>query len=809
MSNFIALTCPRCGGELYEKNGKYKCTCCDRSYERESTENIADKMKAVLGEQKQEAVANLRQRLWEEVHKKYVSNANVSEICSGILNYLPNDFYAGFYHATCSEQKNALSDFFENVNLDDWCEDIPEICDYLITALRPEWTICLSGIIEWFKNRDDLENYNKYRTQYEREYDSLEDGVFTPSLHRDVFMCYSSKDMGAVDKLVCELENEGITCFVAARNLRHGAGSVDSYHDAIHTAIKNCKIVLFVSSVNSRSLKCEATSELSYIEEKRPDMPRVEFLLQNYKNFKSEQNVKDFFKGLEYCVSVDDTVKRVIKMLKQPKAEEEAKRKAEEEAKLKAEEAKRRREEAKRQREEAKRKAEREILRAKNRKRNIAIAKRAMLVVGIILLLGGICFGIVTWVRACNKPNTATVDGITYEFSESDCAVVGYDENTIGDKVEILDTYNGLPVVDIAENAFKDCDKLVEITIPNSITKINAKAFSGCTNLNNITVNASNKYYRTIDGSLYSKDGKRLVVFAKAKTVELADGCNAIGDYAFSGMDADSITLPEGIVNIGNYSFDNCTLIESITLSSTVATIGDYAFNDCDLLNKIIIPSSVNRLSNMAFLGCNWLNTIEVSEDNATYKSVDGILYSKDGRKLVCYPKGKIALTYNIPEGVTAIADYAFSGNENITEIVIPDSVTSDINSTIFGGCKNLQTLVIGNGVTAIRELGLARLSNLENVTVGSGVTTIESYAFEDCASLKSIVIPIGVTTVGECIFFGNKDIEVYCEAQAGSFWNGYAPDGWDFDWDVVRYETGCCGARETYFVNYHWGYVE
>ncbi len=322
--SFTELTCPRCGGELQPRGDTYKCNCCGKTFEKEQTINVADELRAVLNEQKLEAVANLRQRLWKETHKKYIENKNVGELSSGILNYLPDDFYAGFYYATCSKQKNALSEFFEDKDLDEWAEDIPDLCDYLITGLLPEWSICLSGIIEWFKDRDDLKNYNIYRTKFEKQYDDVEEGVFTPSIHRDVFICYSSKDMGAVDKLVSELEAENISCFVAARNLRHGAGSVDNYLNAIHTAIANCKIVLFISSANSRNVKCEAIDELSYIETNRPDMPRVEYLLQQYRGYRIEQNVKDFFKGLEYCVSLDDTVKRVIKTLKQPKVDKQA-----------------------------------------------------------------------------------------------------------------------------------------------------------------------------------------------------------------------------------------------------------------------------------------------------------------------------------------------------------------------------------------------------------------------------------------------------------------------------------------------------
>ena len=123
-----------------------------------------------------------------------------------------------------------------------------------------------------------------------------------------------------------------------------------------------------------------------------------------------------------------------------------------------------------------------------------------------------------------------------------------------------------------------------------------------------------------------------------------------------------------------------------------VTGIGEKAFYVCINLTSITIPDSVTSIGDDAFSGCSSLTSIIVSNNNQNYMSIDGNLYSKDGKTLIKYPKGKKDTSFNIPDGVTSIGKRAFYGCRGLTSIVIPNSVTS-IGYEAFYGCSNLETV--------------------------------------------------------------------------------------------------------------------
>ena len=221
---------------------------------------------------------------------------------------------------------------------------------------------------------------------------------------------------------------------------------------------------------------------------------------------------------------------------------------------------------------------------------------------------------------------------------------------------------------------FFSCTRLVRITIPESVTSIGNHAFRECISLTNIEVSESNSTYKDIEGNLYSKDQKTLISYAIGKTTA-------------------NFEIPEG-----------------------VTSIEINAFRDCTSLTRVTIPSSVISIGSYAFYGCKSLTNIEVSESNNTYKDIDGILYSKDGKTLIQYAIGKTNISFDFPEGVTSIASHAFNNCSALTSITIPDSVTI-IYADTFQNC-----------------------SALTSVTIGDNITIIGSYAFRSCTSLAEII---------------------------------------------------------------------
>jgi hypothetical protein len=152
----------------------------------------------------------------------------------------------------------------------------------------------------------------------------------------------------------------------------------------------------------------------------------------------------------------------------------------------------------------------------------------------------------------------------------------------------------------------------------------------------------------------------------------------------------------------------------------------------------VTIGNSVTSIGSYAFRGCEGLTSVNVSENNSAYKSIDGNLYSKDGKTLIQYAISKTDTSFTIPDGVTSIGNFAFEDCTSLTSVTIPDSVTS-IGNFAFYYCTSLTSVTIGNGVTSIGSHAFSDCSSLTSVTIGNGVTSIGNNAFFDCSSLSII----------------------------------------------------------------------
>ncbi len=317
-------------------------------------------------------------------------------------------------------------------------------------------------------------------------------------------------------------------------------------------------------------------------------------------------------------------------------------------------------------------------------------------------------------------------------------------------------------VISIGDFAFYDCDSLTEVVIPNSVTSIGDLAFYYCKSLVKIEVMPNNQYYMSKDGNLYSKDGKTIIQYAIGKqdksftipagvtSIKSAfSGCNSlteivipdsvisigdyafnfcksltevvipnsvtsIGDYAFS--DCESLTevvIPDSVTSIGDRAFYDCYSLTEIVIPDSVTSIGEEAFSGCCLLTEVVIPDSVTSIGEKAFISCSRLTKIQVMPNNQCYMSKDGNLYSKDGKTIIQYARGKQDKSFTIPAGVTSIGEYAFYFCTSLTEVVIPDSVTS-IGEYAFNFCKSLTEIVIPNSVTSIGEKAFWRCKSLK-----------------------------------------------------------------------------------------------
>ena len=181
---------------------------------------------------------------------------------------------------------------------------------------------------------------------------------------------------------------------------------------------------------------------------------------------------------------------------------------------------------------------------------------------------------------------------------------------------------------------------------------------------------------------------------------------------------------------------------------------------------------------------CPNLLSVNVDQGNVVYSSVDGVLFSKDKKTLIFYPKGKSG-AYAIPSGVKVIGQSAFAWCSNLTGLTIPDGVekigeeaftNSGITSlelpdsvTVIEYQASLTSLKLSANLTKIGDYALSGIG-VESLELPNSVTSIGCQAFQSCSRLKSLVIPASVTSIGWYAFN-------YCSALTSVEFK--APSGW------------------------------
>lgn len=118
---------------------------------------------------------------------------------------------------------------------------------------------------------------------------------------------------------------------------------------------------------------------------------------------------------------------------------------------------------------------------------------------------------------------------------------------------------------------------------------------------------------------------------------------------------------PDGdtVVKIGPSAFLGCLTVDEVEFPATLTEIDDYAFYGSSV-KKINVTSGVLRIGACVFAGCESLSSITVDNANPNYCSIDGVLFSNDKSRLICYPSGKTDASYTIRRGVGTIESAAF-----------------------------------------------------------------------------------------------------------------------------------------------------
>ena len=192
--------------------------------------------------------------------------------------------------------------------------------------------------------------------------------------------------------------------------------------------------------------------------------------------------------------------------------------------------------------------------------------------------------------------------------------------------------------------------------------------------------------------------------------------------------EAETLTIPDGVTHIKEnaFAFEGNTSFRSVTIPASVTSIGKWAFRGTADLKEFV-----------------------VSAENKNYKSVDGILFSKDGSWLIQVPAGSERTVYIIPDGVKKIGSSAFCKCTALTSVRISFTV-DEIREFAFFGCTELEEVTLPASVKSIGNSAFAECAKLKDLRIPSSVTSLGDSAFEGCTNLLSVQIPSSVTSIGD-----------------------------------------------------------
>ncbi len=344
-------------------------------------------------------------------------------------------------------------------------------------------------------------------------------------------------------------------------------------------------------------------------------------------------------------------------------------------------------------------------------------------------------------------------EGLAYTLSEDGMYYLASGIGSVEtDSIVIADCYQGLPVLEIAEEAF-EWESLQSVVIPNGIEKIGASAFYGCTSLKAISLPET---VVTVGADAF---GNCLAM----KSVAFGENVEEISSRAF--MCCTSLTeliIPDSVIKIGHAAFEACFELESVSLGAGVTIIQEDAFTDCESLTSIVLPKSVTTLSGGAFAHCYALSNMSVEKGNPVYHSQGNCIIKTSTKTLVEGCKNS-----SIPAdgSVTRIGTNAFLGCQNLTNITIPEGITH-IGDMAFWDCMDLESVHLPQSVISVGDSAFAYCESLQGITVAEGNTVFEGEG--NCLIRKSnrrlvlgcndSVIPSdgGVTQIAHGAFYGS-----------------------------------------------------
>lgn len=334
----------------------------------------------------------------------------------------------------------------------------------------------------------------------------------------------------------------------------------------------------------------------------------------------------------------------------------------------------------------------------------------------------------VTSIADYSFPECTSIESITLSDSVISIGEMAFPACSSLKSVEL-----GSGVKAIGDYAFAWCEALTDVKIPYGVTTIGEFAFDSCTSFANITFpdSVTSIGQNVIWGTAYYKDEANWEndvlyvdhhLITSKSTINgdyvIKDGTKTIANSAFSNCESlENITIPNSVVFIGQFGFYRCSSLKNVTIPDSVLSIDYRAFASCESLENVVIGAGVTYIEEGAFRSCKSLKNIEVSKDNSSFTSVDGVLFNKDKTELLKYPTGSSNTTYTVPDSVTTIGYRAFDYSASLESIVIGAGVTH-IGENAFKNCTALKDVYYKGTQEQWNQVVIETEGTFENVNI-------------------------------------------------------------------------------------------
>ena len=294
--------------------------------------------------------------------------------------------------------------------------------------------------------------------------------------------------------------------------------------------------------------------------------------------------------------------------------------------------------------------------------------------------------------------------------------------------------YKGLPVSEIAPNAFWGNTNITEISISENVTFIGNNAFQNCTNLKEISIlgneiEIGEDIFLNCTNIVTASVPVNAVNYIPANNLQTLVVTNGtLNDGALSNFThLTALTIPT-LTTLKALFGDNKSTLQSITVLECTE-IEQEAFKDFISLNQFTLPKTIVKIGRDAFTNTAYYNNGANWVFNVCY--LDNYLIGA---------AESISGSYRISDGTLVIANYAFKECTSLKSVIIPGSMTS-IGGSAFSGCSGLTSITIPNSVTSIGGSAFSGCSGLTSITIPDSVTSIGLWAFENCGDLKEVHI--------------------------------------------------------------------